>query len=158
VTTNASIPCEIWTTRRSRRCAGERERGWRIEGEEWLTDGGVFGGASLQIWRTPVKKFFVLAESRVEEKKEKRGGDRGLFIGGRLLEKGLGLQPGGAMDGVEESHAGVGERGWRWAMIGGTGWLEREGGEQRTGSGVERNGPWAGLVSGPKLCPRPFTK
>jgi hypothetical protein len=74
-----------------------------------------------------VKKFFVLAESRVEEKKEKRGGDRGLFIGGRLLEMGLGLRPGGAMDGAEESHVGVGERGWRWAMTGGTGWLEREG-------------------------------
>jgi hypothetical protein len=111
VTTNASIPCKIWTTRRSWRRAGERKRGWRIEGEEWLTDGGVFGGASLQIWRTPAKKFFVLAESRVEEKKEKRGGDRGLFIGGRVLEEGLGLRPGGAMDDAEESRVGEGERG-----------------------------------------------
>jgi hypothetical protein len=81
VMTNELIPYEIWTTRRSGRRASERERGWRIEGKEWLTNGGVLGGASLQIWQTPVKKFFVLTESRVEEKKEKRGGDRGLFIG-----------------------------------------------------------------------------
>jgi hypothetical protein len=74
------------------------------------------------------------------------------------LEEGLGLWPGGAMDGAEESRAGEGERGWRSAMTDGIGWSEREGGEQRTGSGAERNGPWAGLVPGPKLCPGPFTK
>jgi hypothetical protein len=43
-------------------------------------------------------------------------------------------------------------------MTCGTGWSEREVGEQRTGLGAERNGSWASLVPGPKLCPGPFTK
>jgi hypothetical protein len=58
-----------------------RLRGWRGEGGEWLTDGGVFGRASLQIWWTPAENFFVLTGSRVEMQKGKRGGDQGLFMG-----------------------------------------------------------------------------
>jgi hypothetical protein len=153
----SSIPCDKIEEEGSAWFAMSRLRGWRRKVGEWLTGGGEFGRASLQMGGDPTTNCVGSRRFLRERRKGDDRGRLGAFIGGLNLQEGLGFGSGARRWTVEddpvqeeESLPKVGDDMW---IPGVSGWGRRP----RNDLAERGLGPWAVSGTGPNGSPRAFS-